>query len=119
MLKLFLGLGASAAVAVGAFHLELKSSIPMKDQTVPVSPAKVSLTFSEAVDFKLAAISILRPDSTEVAKLTVAGTKDPRTIEGAVSAKLAPGSYLVRWKAASDDGHVVRQAYAFSVAAPK
>jgi methionine-rich copper-binding protein CopC len=116
MLKLSLVVGAAALLTAGAFHLELKSSIPGKDTTVSAAPAKVSLTFSEAVDARLAAISILRTDSTEIEKLAVTSAKDPATIEGAVKTALRPGRYLVRWRAASDDGHVVRQVFAFSVA---
>lgn len=116
MLKLSLVAGAAALLTAGAFHLSLKSSIPVKDSTLSASPAKISLTFSEAVDAKLVGISILRSDSTEVEKLTVAATKDPATVEGAVKTPLHAGKYLVRWRASSDDGHVVRQVFAFSVA---
>ena len=116
MLKLSLLVGTTALLAAGAFHLELKSSLPVKDTTLSSSPKTVSLTFSEAVNAKLAAISILRSDSTEVEKLTVTTTKDPATIEGSLKTVLPAGRYLVRWRASSDDGHVVRQVFAFSVA---
>jgi methionine-rich copper-binding protein CopC len=117
MLKLSILAGATALLAAGAFHLELKSSVPVKDTLLASSPKTVTLTFSEEVNAKLAAISILRPDSTEVEKLVVSSvTKDPASIQGVLKTTLTPGRYLVRWRASSDDGHVVRQVFGFSVA---
>lgn len=100
------------------FHTALKSSLPARGSTVP-SPAKVSLTFTEGVVLAQSGISILKADSSVVEKLVVKGTGDPATFEGAVTKPLAAGKYIVRWKTGSDDGHVVRGVYAFTVGTGK
>lgn len=103
-----------AFAATAMFHTALKSSMPARGSTVP-SPAKISLTFTEGVVVAQSAISILKPDSSLVEKLVVKATQDPATFEAAVTKTLAPGKYLVRWKTGSDDGHVVRGVYGFTV----
>ncbi|HSO29520.1 MAG TPA: copper resistance CopC family protein [Candidatus Sulfomarinibacteraceae bacterium] len=48
------------------------------------------------------------------------GEPDPAdtTVMRAALPALAPGTYQVRWTAGSDDGHIVRGAFGFTVAAP-
>ena len=116
LFKSLLTLIAAGTVAGGAFHAELKSSMPAKNSTGP-SPAKVTLTFTEDVNVTVSAISILRSDSMEVAKLVVKATSDAATIEGAVTKSLNPGKYLIRYRTASADGHAVRGTFGFTVAA--
>ncbi|MES2123628.1 MAG: copper resistance CopC family protein [Gemmatimonadota bacterium] len=115
MSRLLLSVATAGALATGWFHVELKSSLPEKNSR-GAAPAKVSLTFSEEVNSAVSAISILKSDSTELSKLVVKPTKNAATIEAAIPVRLAPGSYLVRWRTASDDGHAVRGTYAFTVA---
>jgi methionine-rich copper-binding protein CopC len=98
------------------FHTALKSSVPAKGASVH-APARISLTFTEKVILAQSSISVLTGDSTLVEKLVVKGTSDPATIAGAVTKHLTPGKYVVRWKTASDDGHVVRSAFGFTVTA--
>lgn len=116
--KSLLTLATVVAVATGAFHTALKSSLPAKDSK-GASPASVSLTFTEGVNAAVSAISILRPDSSEIMKLTVKPTKDAATIEARVATPLPAGSYIVRWRTASNDGHAVRGVFPFTVIAAK
>ncbi len=114
--KLLLALSSVVVVpAALLFHLELKSAVPEKDAILSAPPAVVTLTFTAKANARLSAIAILRPDSTEVMKLTVAATKEPNTLQGTLSRPLPPGRYVVRWRTAAADGHVVRGAYGFSV----
>lgn len=103
-----------ALVAASFYHTALKSSSPAKDAIVP-APATVSLTFTEKVNAALSSIIILKTDSSQVEKLVVKATSDPARIEGAVTTKLAPARYLIRWKTVSADGHVVRNVFGFTV----
>jgi methionine-rich copper-binding protein CopC len=116
LFKGLLALLAATTVASGAFHTELKSSMPAKNSS-GASPTKVTLTFTEDVNVAVSAIAILKSDSTEVAKLLVKATSDAATIEGAVIKPLAAGKYLVRYRTASADGHAVRGSFGFTVAA--
>ena len=106
------------AVAIASlFHTALKSSIPAKGSSV-ASPTAVSLTFTEAVNVKLTTIAITKPDSSVVEALVVPTGPPAATVGGKVTNALAPGKYLVKWKTASDDGHVVRGVIPFTVTAP-
>ena len=105
---------AIALATASLFHTTLKSSIPAKDAVV-TAPSEVSLTFTEKVNASLSSIVILKADSSQVEKLIVTATGDPARIEGAVTTRLSPARYLIRWKTASADGHVVRSVFGFTV----
>jgi methionine-rich copper-binding protein CopC len=116
MSKVLLTLSGSLALpAALLFHTELKKSFPERDAILKAPPQEVELTFSGKVNAKLSSISILRPDSTEVMKLVVEKTPDPKVVRAPMTRPLPPGRYVVRWKTGAADGHVVRGAYGFSV----
>lgn len=100
------------------FHATLKSSVPTRGAAI-ASPTAVSLTFSEAVTTNLTTIAIVKPDSSVVETLVVKKGVPLATITAPVTHALAAGKYMVRWKTASDDGHVVRGMIPFSVTAGK
>ena len=114
LFKTLLTLLAAGTVAGGSFHTELKSSTPAKDSS-GLSPTKVTLTFTENVNVAVSSITILKADTTEIAKLVVAATPDSATIEGAVATPLKAGKYLIRYRTASADGHAVRGTFGFTV----
>ncbi len=107
--------GALALPAALLFHTELKHSFPERDGMLKAPPQEVTLTFSGKVTAKLTTIAILRPDSTEVLKLVVEKTADAKVVRAPMTRPLPPGRYVVRWKTAASDGHVVRGAYGFAV----
>jgi methionine-rich copper-binding protein CopC len=114
--KLLLTLSGSLALpAAFLFHTELKKSFPERDAMLKAPPEEVVLTYSGRVNAKLSAISILRPDSTEVMKLVVEKTPDAKVLRATMTRPLPPGRYVVRWKTGAADGHVVRGAYGFSI----
>lgn len=121
MLK-YAALVGVTVLAGASYHAGFKSAIPAPNSTV-ASPAKISITFSEAVMAPpISNFALLNAaDSSEVMKLTIsAKVGDKATIEAAVPKPLAPGRYIVRWKnGAADDGHSLRGSFAFSVTAPK
>ena len=95
-------------------HAKLVSSSPASGAQVAESPRMFTLTFNEEV--KLASLT-----------LTLAGKPISVTVDkAAASAKmvtvpvpaLTPGAYELHWTAIStDDGHVTKGAYAFTVLA--
>lgn len=121
MFKLAALVGTVGVLTGATFHAGFKSAIPAPNATVP-SPAKISITFTEAVMAPpISNFVLLKADSTEAMKLTVtAKPGDKTTIAALVPKPLAPGKYIVRWKnGAADDGHSFKGAFAFTVAAPK
>ncbi len=88
------------------FHAELKSSIPARGAVLTHSPAQVTLVFSEQVNLVGTSASILKGDSTAVMRLVLHAGATRDTVRSAVTQTLAPGSYLIKWRAAAaDDGH--------------
>jgi methionine-rich copper-binding protein CopC len=93
-------------------HAKLVNSFPASGAQIMEPPKTLTLSFNEAV--KLASLT-----------LTLAGKALPVTVDKAAPAAktvvvpvpaLAPGSYEVRWTAIStDDGHVTKGSFAFTV----
>jgi hypothetical protein len=111
--------GAVGMLSGATYHAGFKSAIPAAGSTV-ASPAKISVTFTEAVMAPpISTFSLLKADSSVAQAVTVAfkaGTK--ATIEATLATPLAPGKYIVKWKnGAADDGHPLKGAFAFTVAA--
>lgn len=110
--KIVLALAVPVALL---FHTELKTAVPERDAILKAPPQVVELGFSGKVNARLTTIAILRPDSTEVMKLEVEKTADAKVVRAPLTRPLPPGHYLVRWRTASADGHVVRGSYRFAV----
>jgi methionine-rich copper-binding protein CopC len=106
-------LGAGAAF----FHTHLAASFPKADEVVHAAPAEISLTFSARPEVPLTKITLLRADSTQVRLAPVKAGKDTLTVSAKVPVALPAGGYIVSWRTASRDGHVVRGAYRFSYSA--
>jgi methionine-rich copper-binding protein CopC len=99
-----------------AAHAELLEATPAADSTVAGTPDELSATFSESLLPDGSTFSI-RNDAGE--RLAV-GRIDPadavRLIIDPVP-DLTPGSYEMRWQAATDDGHIERGTWTFRVEA--
>ena len=92
-------------------HTHLVRSNPADQAVLEKSPAVATLVFAEAVT--LTAVKI---ESTGGIKIT------PKPLPAGPAAELSvalpvlnPGSYTMRWRALSDDGHVMAGAVHFSV----
>ena len=103
-------LGAGAAF----FHTHLAASFPKADEVVRAAPAEISLTFTARPEVPLTKITLLRADSTQVRLEAVRTGKDTMTVTAKVPGPLPAGGYIVSWRTASRDGHVVRGSYRFS-----
>ena len=103
-------LGAGAAF----FHTHLAASCPKADEVVHAAPAEISLTFTARPEVPLTKITLLRADSTQVRLAPVKAGKDTLSVMAKVPVSLPAGGYIVSWRTASRDGHVVRGAYRFS-----
>ncbi|MGE5228204.1 MAG: copper resistance CopC/CopD family protein [Deltaproteobacteria bacterium] len=111
---------AAALPAAAAAHSALESSDPAADSSVPVSPRRIVLTFSEAPDAELSLIRVLDAQGA-----AVPGMSAPQVAPGASAAlqvtpsePLQNGVYTVNWRVVSSvDGHVESGAFAFGVGA--
>jgi methionine-rich copper-binding protein CopC len=96
------------------FHTHLAASCPKADEVVRAAPAEISLTFTTRPEVPLTKVTLLRADSTPVRLEPVKAGKDTMTVVAKVPGSLPTGGYIVSWRTASRDGHVVRGSYRFS-----
>lgn len=101
--------------AAVAAHASLVGSTPAADEVVTTLPPVISVTFDEALN-DLSSLEIIDASGATVATGSV-DAADPLSLS-AVTPDLANGEYEVRWTAATDDGHVERGTFRFSVAIP-
>lgn len=112
-LALALALATTAGVAA---HAELLETTPEDGATVEGSLTEVVASFSEAIDQDGSGLVLRDAAGDEVASGGVDPDDDTRLVIADVP-DLAPGEYEVRWTAASDDGHLERDTWTFTVTA--
>ena len=111
-----LALALCGMVAAGPClaHAKLQSSLPAANAHLTSAPKTLTLNFSEAA--QLAVLKLVR-DGKEIAVPLDKGAKPGQTFTLTLP-PLSPGNYTVEWTAvASDDGHVTKGSFAFSIAA--
>jgi copper transport protein len=96
-------------------HAHLEQSQPSDGAVVVASPAEFTLSFSEAA--QLTALSLQRAGQSSARKL------GPLPAAAAVqlsvpAPRLDPGSYELRYRVISADGHIMAGSIHFTVAAP-
>jgi methionine-rich copper-binding protein CopC len=111
-------LGACAALAIAlpaaVVHTKLVKAEPGIDATVAEAPKEVRLWWSDRTEPALTSATLLKEDRSPVGVIKMAATDDSLSTAGPVPVALEPGKYLVMWKTASKDGHVVRGSYSFT-----
>jgi copper transport protein len=111
-------LAVSAALALPALawaHAVLMHTSPSPSGILNSPPARVLLTFSEAVEPRFAVVSVTNAAGTqETSDSPSRSETDPNTLVAPLR-HLARGWYLVFWRAISVDGHPVRGAFTFAV----
>jgi methionine-rich copper-binding protein CopC len=107
------GLALFAVVAIAYAHAHLKMSTPADASVVTASPGSIVLKFSEAARLTAAWI---QKDEGPKQQLTPLPDKPAVEVSLALPA-LQPGTYVVSWRALSDDGHVVPGQIHFTLSA--
>ncbi len=102
--------------AIALAHAELEATVPADEATVVGTPTELSATFSEA----LTAESTLSIRTASGDRLAVGGLDpaDPARLVITPVPDLAPGTYEMRWTAFTDDGHIERDTWTFTVESP-
>jgi methionine-rich copper-binding protein CopC len=99
----WLGAALLTVCAAGAeAHAHLLSAVPADNSSLSTSPAQLVLRFSESA--RLTALWISK-DGAPKQKLAAPDASQPQLT--VPLPPLAPGHYLVSWRALSADGHVV------------
>ncbi len=102
--------------AAARFHARLERAVPAIDGTVTAPPIAIQLWFNEKVSAKLTTATIVTLDSTTVATVKFIATPDSLNVIGPVGVTLEAGGYRVQWRTMSEDGHVIRGDYRFTLA---
>jgi putative copper export protein len=116
----FLLLLALAAGHAGAQQVGLVAAYPSADSTHAAAVTEVRLRFSEVVQPKLTAITVLGPEGSVPPTGTVERVPSSPGDEVSIhfAHPLGSGAYTIEWRTAGQDGQVVRGAYLFSIALP-
>jgi methionine-rich copper-binding protein CopC len=107
------GLMLSLAGAVALAHAHLQKAVPADGGVVSVTPANVTLSFSEPAH--LTACWIQKGDGPKQ-KIDALSATASRDISVPLP-QLGPGIYVLSWRVVGDDTHVVPGQIRFTVAA--
>lgn len=103
-------LAFSLVLAPRAFaHAILIASTPAVGGTVPAGALAVKLRYNSRIDLHRSRVSLAGPDDTTAGaahRLPITGTPAADEFDAAVDLK--PGSYVLRWQALAQDGHITR-----------
>ena len=107
---------ASLALPVSAgAHAVLVKSSPARRATLAQPPSRVELTFNERLEPAYSTVSVAANDATRVDDgNVVVGPDDPRRLSVGL-APLKPGTYSVKFRVLSVDGHLVEGTFPFEV----
>jgi methionine-rich copper-binding protein CopC len=106
--------GTSSAPSVEA-HAVLVRSAPAGRATVSHTPERVDLWFSEPLEPAFSTISVWSASGARVDRKNGAvTTADPKQLSVAID-PIGAGTYTVRFRVLSVDGHVVESSFPFTV----
>lgn len=103
------------APAAARAHAVLVKSSPARRAVVTTPPARVELTFNERLEPAYSTVSVWTADNRRVDDgAVVVGPEDARRLSVGLS-PLAHGTYTVKFRVLSVDGHVVEGTFPFDV----
>ncbi|HET9439576.1 MAG TPA: CopD family protein [Longimicrobiales bacterium] len=106
--------------ARAAAHLKLESSSPAQGDTVRASLHEIRVVFSQAVEPRYTTLTLLDNggNALELGTLVPIGTGKTREFVYQLTHPLVAGDFVVRWRTAGEDGHVVSGSFDFIVDVP-
>ena len=99
---------------IASAHASVESSSPTDGQSLPTSPAQVSITFNESVSTVAGGLSVLNADGKRVDGGT-SRVIDGRTLTTEINDPLPDGTYVATYRVLSADGHPVSGSFLFGV----
>jgi len=112
---LAIALIAVALPVTASAHAVLVKSSPARRAVLALPPARVELTFNERLEPAYSTVSVSTHESARVddGKVMVAA-EDPRRLSVGLP-PLKPGTYSVKFRVLSVDGHLVEGTFPFEV----
>jgi len=103
------------APAIGWTHAVLVKSSPARRAMLVRAPARVQLWFNERLEPAFSALAVVDATGQQVDLKDVrVGPDDPRLLSVSLP-PLSPGTYTVRFRVLSVDGHIVESEYPFTL----
>lgn len=114
-----LGLLLAGAIALApaavAAHASLVKSSPARRAVLNQAPPRVDLTFNERLEPAYASVSVWDANGRQVdLKDAAVPASDPKRLTVSLPS-LGPGTYTVRFRVLSVDGHVVESSFPFTI----
>lgn len=104
-------LALSTMMQTACAHTHLKSSIPSDKSELSTAPKELKLTFEDAVQLTAVKLTLADGQSQSLTPLPKDAAK-----EATLSLpSLKSGSYVISWRAAGHDGHVMSGLVTFKV----
>jgi copper transport protein len=104
------------APAAASAHAYLIKTVPAASVVLNSPPANIQLTYDEAVEPRLAIISVTDPEGRQETTAPVQRSPaNPDTLVVPLRTHLPEGWYLIFWRAISVDGHPVEGAFTYAV----
>lgn len=96
-------------------HAVLVKSSPARRAVLASPPTRVELTFNERLEPAYSSVSVSAADHVRVDDgKVVVGPEDPRRLSVGL-APLKPGTYAVKFRVLSVDGHLVEGTFPFEI----
>lgn len=105
--------GALLVPSVASAHLALRRSEPADSASLVAPPRSITLWFTVRPQLSFSRLTLAGPAGEVPLGALAADTGN--ALRAVLPATLAPGRYLVRWQAASGDGHPIRGEFIFTV----
>ena len=99
-----------------AAHAQLIGSTPAADEVLDTAPSEVELEFNEELIETGSTLLVIDSEGENRAAGDV--VLDGRFVRAEVASDLPDGSYEIRWRVVSADGHPINGRIPFSVGAP-
>jgi copper transport protein len=104
--------------ALAAGHSSFVQSEPAPGAALDDAPNRIRIAVAAPAESVGLALSVLAPEGEELVESARVSPEDPQALEAELAAGATPGSYRVRWRVLSRDGHVRYGLYRFSVDEP-
>jgi methionine-rich copper-binding protein CopC len=107
-----------ASSSLGARHFSVVRSLPAADATLDASPETLQVWFSQvpAVGVSQLKLGVAGNEKSEIELGKTAIDAQAKSMTAVVTRALPPGAYVIRWRGAGDDGHVMSGEIKFTFA---
>jgi methionine-rich copper-binding protein CopC len=100
--------------ALGFAHVGMLNSTPAKNGFVSSSPEKVILKFGGELEPAFSKVEVFDQNDKKVSGKTTF-LKGNKVVESELNENLPPGTYTVKCKVMSLDGHTIKEEYTFFI----